>query len=157
MVATEKCFARSNPCISGAHRFFGRAKQEYFSIPQEQREGMRDAKSFITFWQGIVVKKELPNPLQHYAAAVLLSCCSSCATGRSISLLNRIVTALCNRMSWKSIGMHLIGAEDVDDVNYPYTEVVLVPGVPHLDGMRNIKTRRPHNGNQAQVGKRGHR
>ena len=77
VVATEKCFARSNPCISGAHRFFGRAKQEYFSIPQEQREGMQDAKSFIKFWQGIVVKKELPNPLQHYAAAILLACCSS--------------------------------------------------------------------------------
>ena len=119
MVATEKCFARSNPCISGAHRFFGRAKQEYFSIPQEQREGMQDAKSFIKFWQGIVVKKELPDPLQHYDAAVLLAYCTSCDAERSISLLNRIVTALRNRMSWKSIRMHLIGAEDLNDVDYP--------------------------------------
>ena len=75
------------------------------------------------FRQGIVVKKELPNPVQHYVAVVLLACCSSCDAERSISLLNPIVTALRNRMSWKSIRMHLIGAEDLNDVNYPYAEV----------------------------------
>ena len=73
------------------------------------------AKSFIKFWQGIVVKKELPDPLQHYAAAALLACCSSYDAERSISLLNHIVTALRDRMSWKSIRIHLIGAATLTD------------------------------------------
>ena len=122
-VVAKKCFAHSNPCIFGAHRFFGQAKQECFTIPQEQREGMQDAKSFIKFWQGVVVKKELHDPLQHYAAAIVLACCSSCDAQRSISLLNCIVTAQRKRMSWKSIRMHLIGAEDLNDVDYLYAQV----------------------------------
>ena len=84
---------------------------------------MQDAKAFIKFWQGILVKKELLDPLQHYAAVVLLACCSSCDVERSIGLLNRIVTALRNRMSWKCIRMHLVGAEDLNDVDYPYAQV----------------------------------
>ena len=123
MVATEKCFAACNPYISGAHRFFGRAKQVYFSIPADRRESMQDAKSFVQFWQGIVCNQAMPGPLQHYAAAILLACCSSCDAERSISLPNRIVTALRNRMSWKNIRLHLIGAEDINDVEYPYAQV----------------------------------
>ena len=74
VVATEKCFAVCNPCISGAHRFFGRAKQVYFSIPGDQRESMQDAKSFVQFWQRIVCNQAMPGPMQHYAVAVLLAC-----------------------------------------------------------------------------------
>ena len=59
---------------------------------------MQDAKSFIKFWQAMVAKKELLEPLQHYAAAVLLACCSSYDAQRSMNLLNRFVTALRNRM-----------------------------------------------------------
>ena len=80
-----------------------RAKQEYFNIPGEWQERMQDAKLFLRFWQGMVRNKELLGPL-HYAATVLLACCSSCDAERSISLLNCAVTALHNRMSWKKSG-----------------------------------------------------
>ena len=84
---------------------------------------MQDAKSVVQFWHGIVCNQAMPGPLQHYAAAVLLACCSSCDAEWSINLLNRIVTALRNRMSWKNMRLHLIGAEDINDVEYTFAQV----------------------------------
>ena len=84
---------------------------------------MTSSADFIQFWQSIVVDSAMEPPLRHYAGAVLLACPSSCDAERAISTLNRIVTALRNRLSWPMIRMHLIGAEDVVEEGYPYNMV----------------------------------
>mmetsp|Transcript_102885 Transcript_102885/g.177534 ORF Transcript_102885/g.177534 Transcript_102885/m.177534 type:complete len:95 (-) Transcript_102885:78-362(-) len=54
---------------------------------------------------------------------MLLASPSSCDAERVISTLNRIVTSLRNRLSRESIRMHLIGAEDICEQDYPYDYV----------------------------------
>ena len=75
---------------------------------------MRENSAFVKFWQGVVANTNLPLALRHYAVAILLSYPSSCDAERAISMLNRVVTALRDSMSWSNIRMHLIGAEDIN-------------------------------------------
>ena len=71
---------------------------------------------FKSFGSEISVDKALRLALRYFAAAHLLACPSE----RAISTLNRIVTTLHSNMTRKAIRMHLIGAEDLCDVGYPY-------------------------------------
>ena len=66
--------------------------------------------------------KSLPLPLRLFAVVVVLSCPSSCDAERAIGGLTRTVTDLWGRMSWGSIRMHLIGAEDVKAEGCPYND-----------------------------------
>ena len=84
---------------------------------------MEGHQSFVDFWKSILCDQQHPRALRHYAAAILISCCSSCDAERAISVLNRIVTSLRNRMSWGNIRMHLIGAEDINASEYAYEQV----------------------------------
>jgi len=123
VVQTEKCFGPCDPCIAGASAFFGTAKKIYFAIPPAERQKMEGHQSFVDFWKSILCDQQHPRALRHYAAAILISCCSSCDAERAISVLNRIVTSLRNRMSWGNIRMHLIGAEDINASEYAYEQV----------------------------------
>ena len=81
---------------------------------------MNGVDPFIKFWQALVATESVPMPLRLYGAVVLLASPSSYDAERAISTLNRIVTALRNRMSWPMVRLHLIGAEDVDPDGHPY-------------------------------------
>ena len=81
------------------------------------------SRLMVIFWIGIVSHKSLPLPLRLCAVVIVLSCPSSCDAERAISVLNRIVTALRNRVSWGNITIHLIEAEDLNRVGYPYDEL----------------------------------
>ena len=54
---------------------------------------MTGNSAFVKFWQGVVADSDLPPALCYYAAAILLSCPSSCDGEHAISTLNGIVTA----------------------------------------------------------------
>ena len=106
-----------------AHTPFRPAKWRFPPIPKEKRKAMTPNRLFPTFWKGIVRDKSVPQPLRLFAVVLVHSCPSSRDAERAISVLNCIVTALRNRMSWGNIIMHLIGAEDLNPVVYPYDEV----------------------------------
>ena len=89
---------------------------------------MTSLNDFIMFWTDICIDKSVPIALRYFSAAQLLACPSSCDAERAISTLNRIVSALRNKMSWESICMHLIGAEDLCDNDYPYDAVAATWG-----------------------------
>ena len=78
---------------------------------------MNGVDTFIKFWQALVAIESLPMSLRLYGA---VASPSSYDAERAISTLNRIMTALRNRMSWPMVRLHLIGAEDVDADGYPY-------------------------------------
>ena len=82
----------------------------------------------MIFWTGVVSHKSLPLPLRPFAVVIVLFCPSSCDAERAISVLDRTVIALRARMSWGNMIMHLIGAEDLNPVGYPYDEVASTMG-----------------------------
>ena len=106
-----------------AHTPFGPAKRRFSPILEEKRKAMTPNPLFPTFWIGIMSDKSLPRPLRLFAVVIVHSCPSSRDAECAISVLNRMVSALMNRMSWGNIRMHLIGAEDLNLVGYPYDEV----------------------------------
>ena len=113
--ATHKVLSKN-----GAHKHFGLAKKRYFDLLQADTSQMNGVDAFIKFWQAPVATESVPMPLRLYGAVVLLASPSSCDAERAISTLNRVMTALRNRMSWPMVRLHLIGAEDVDPDGYPY-------------------------------------
>lgn len=71
--------------------------------------------SFVTFWKGIVVSdKSLPTPLRLLVVVIVKTSPSPCDAEGAMSVLDHIVSALRNHMSWGNIVMHLIEVEDLN-------------------------------------------
>ena len=111
---------------------------------------MNGEDTLIKFWQALVAIESLPMPLRSCGAVVLLASPSSCDAEWAISTLNRIVTALRNRMSWPMVRLHLIGAEDVDPDGYPY-ELVAQSWGAFSHSARTARAQRAHSARAAPI------
>ena len=160
IIRTEKLWGVAVPELLGCHRIFHLAKSRYFALSDEERKMISTSAGFASFWGGLCADPTVPDTLRHYAACILLACPSSCDAERAISTLNRIVTALRNRMSWGSVRMHLIGAEDVDPDGYPYELVATSWGAQKIrrrKASQNMRKTRSDKGKEGRKKKlKGH-